>query len=177
MQQELSAAAAASDTWDADIVLHEDAEAAYYSVMEAIADRFTDIVPPCHVWGYGRQLWDRSRRVHGRRPLCVMVLGPAAVGKTTVAMQVADEFGLLHINAGDLLYEEVKNGTPLGRRTKRYLDASALVPDDIFNELVWQRLVKMDVQEKGFLLDGYPHTRPQVEFLNRKGIEPDKVCT
>ena len=144
---ELAKADAAPDgTWDADITLQEDPEAAYCCMMEAVADRFAAVVPPCHVWGFGRQLWDRERRVHGRRPLCVMVLGPAAVGKTTVAARVAHDFGLLHINAGDLLFDEVKRGSALGRRAKRALDASALVPDDVFNAMVWARLQAVDVQ-------------------------------
>lgn len=110
IQAELSAAdaAAAEGLWDVDITLPEDADAAYYSLMEAVADRFRSVVPPNHVWGFGRQLWDRSARVHGRRPLCVLVLGPAAAGKTSVAARLAERFGLLHINAGDLLYDEVR---------------------------------------------------------------------
>ena len=109
VQTELSAAdeVAAEGVWDADIILPEDADAAYYSLMEAVADRFQSVVPPNHVWGFGRQLWDHTARVHGRRPLCVLLLGPAAVGKTSVAARIAERFGLLHINAGNLLFEEV----------------------------------------------------------------------
>jgi adenylate kinase len=104
-----------------------------------------------------------------------MVLGPAAVGKTTVAVRIARTFGMQHINAGDLLFDEVKLGSALGRKAKRFFDASVLVPDEVFNEMVWRRLEEMDVKESGFVLDGYPHTRAQVEFLNSKGLEPDKV--
>ena len=107
MQSELKVAKQETDVWDVDITLPEDPEAAYYCVMEAVADRFPAVVPPCHVWGFGRQLWDRKARVHGKHPLCVLVLGPAAVGKTTVAAHIADRFGLLHVNAGDLLFDEV----------------------------------------------------------------------
>jgi Adenylate kinase len=179
VRAQLAAADAAADTFDADVVLSEDHEAAYSMLMEAVADKFARVVPPCHVWGYGRQLWDRSRRVHGRRPLCVAVLGPAAVGKTLLAARLARSFGLLHVNAGELLFDEIKCSTPVGRRAKKHLDASVLVPDDVFNEIVWARLQAADAREVGFVLDGYPHTRPQVEFLNGKGLEPDKVraCT
>jgi hypothetical protein len=178
---ELAAASAApAGTWDRDLTLHEDPEASYFSLMETIADHFPTVVPPCQVWGYGRQLWDRSARVYGRRPLCVLILGPAAVGKTTIAACVAKEFGLLHINAGDLLYDEVQRRTPLGRCAKRYLDASQLVPDEVFNEMVSKRLDQLDVKEMGYLLDGYPHKQAQVEFLESNGLCPDKVrlpCT
>lgn len=162
-------------TWDVDLTLRADFEASYFSLMESVAERFPHIVPPWQVWGFGRQLWDRPRRVYGRRPLCVTVLGPAAVGKTTVARKLAQEFGLLHLNAGDLLYDEVRNDTRLGRCAKRFLDASQLVPDDVFNEMVWARLEQLDAKEGGYLMDGYPHTRAQVEFLERKGLTPDKV--
>jgi hypothetical protein len=173
---ELEAASAAPQgTWDWDLTLHEDPEASYFSLMETVADHFPTVVPPCQVWGYGRQLWDRSLRIYGRRPLCVLVLGPAAVGKTTIAARVAKEFGLLHINAGDLLYDEVQQRTPLGRCAKRYLDASQLVPDEVFNEMVGKRLEQLDVREVGYVLDGYPHKQGQVEFLESKGLRPDKV--
>ena len=170
-------AAAAQDPnmWDADIVLSEDYEASYCCMMEAIADKFAHIVPPCHVWGFGRQLWDKGQRVHGRRPLCVAILGPALSGKTVIAGRVAHAFGLLHINAGELLYEAIKSRTPAGRRAKQHLDASVLVPDDVFNEIVWARLAAADAKEVGFVLDGYPHTRPQVDFMRAQGLEPDKV--
>jgi hypothetical protein len=109
VEQELAAAAAAPELWDVDITLPEQPDAAYYCIMEAVADRFPTVVPPCHVWGFGRQLWDRGARVHGQHPLCVVVLGPAAVGKTSVAANIAARFGLLHINAGDLLFDEVRH--------------------------------------------------------------------
>lgn len=93
--------------WDFDITLPEDPDAAYYHLMAVAADRFSAVIPRCHVWGLGRQLWDTSCRIHGRHPVRVHVLGPPAVGKTTVAMKIAERFGLPHINAGDLLFNEV----------------------------------------------------------------------
>ena len=66
-------------------------------------------------------------------------------------------------------------GTALGKLAKKYLHASALVPDAIFNELVSVRLGQMDVLQFGYVLDGYPHTKAQVDFLNSKGLVPDKV--
>jgi hypothetical protein len=93
--------------WDVDVNLPLGHEAAYFRLMEAIADRFPLIVPPCDVWGLGKQLWNQSSRAHGRHPLCVLILGPAAVGKTSVAIRISKRFGLLHINAGDLLFDEV----------------------------------------------------------------------
>lgn len=70
---------------------------------------------------------------------------------------------------------QAQRGTALGKLAKRYLHASALVPDAVFNELVSTRLAQMDVLQFGYVLDGYPHTRAQVDFLTSKGLVPDKV--
>jgi adenylate kinase len=97
------------------------------------------------------------------------------VGKTTIAARIAERFGLLHVNAGDLLFDEVRKCSPLGRRAKRFLDASHLLPDAVFNEMIGARLDRLDVKEFGYVLDGYPHNKAQVEYLNDRGLVPDKV--
>lgn len=81
------------------------------------------------VFGYGRGLWDRSVRKHGQHPLRVMVLGPAASGKTVMCEQLAVRYGLPHINVGDLLYDEVARKTALGLEAKVFMDDSKTVPD------------------------------------------------
>ena len=106
-ETEATSSSGASCNWDVEVLLPADRDAAYYCLMEAIADRFPSVVPPYHVWGFGRQLWNRAFRVHGKHPLGVFLLGPAAVGKTSVGIRIAERFGLLHINAGDLLFDEV----------------------------------------------------------------------
>ena len=76
-----------------------------------------------------------------------------------------------------MLYDEVRQRTQLGLKAKLYLDASQIVPDEIFNSMVHNRLSQPDVAAMGFLLDGYPHTKQQIDFLNEKGIVPDKVSS
>lgn len=68
-------------------------------------------------------------RSHGQHPLRVLVLGPAAAGKTTVGRELAGRFGMPHINVGDLLYDEVARKTELGLEAKVFMDASKTVPD------------------------------------------------
>ena len=102
VRSELALANANPGLWDANIRLSDQAESSYYMMMEAVADKFQDIVPPCHVWGFGSQLWDKSKRHHGSRPLNMMLLGPVAAGKTTIALRLAQRFGMKHINAGTL---------------------------------------------------------------------------
>lgn len=82
-----------------------------------------------HRYGYGRGLWDPSVRRHGKHSLEVMVLGPAGSGKTTVCAELAARFALPHIVVGDLLYQEVADGTPLGLEAKVFIEKSQTVED------------------------------------------------
>lgn len=70
---------------------------------------------------------------------------------------------------------QVRRGTALAKRAKRFLDASHLVPDEILNDLVSTRLEQLDAKQNGYVLDGYPHTDVQSIFLNSRGLVPDKV--
>lgn len=80
--------------------------------------QYPDVVVREFVWGYGRSLWDTSVRKYGEHPLRVMVLGPAAAGKSSLCEKMAKHFALPHINVGDLLHEEVKAKTALGLEAK-----------------------------------------------------------
>ena len=70
------------------------------------------------------------------------------------------QYGLVHIAVGDLLREEVKNGTAAGTRAKSFMDAGNLVPDEVVVEMVVNRLNEDDVKGSGWLLDGYPRYDP-----------------
>lgn len=106
-----------------------DAAASFGRLSEAIHKHYPNVVVSHFVYGYGRGLWDLSVRAHGQHPLRVLVLGPAAVGKTVVCENLAQRFGLPHINVGDLLFEEVAKKTALGLEAKEFMDASKTVPD------------------------------------------------
>ena len=69
-----------------------------------------------------------------------------------------------HISTGDMLREEIKSGTELGKQAKEYIDAGELVPDQVIIEMVKERIGKPDAAN-GFLLDGFPRTRQQAETL------------
>jgi adenylate kinase len=95
----------------------------------------------------------------------VVLLGPPGAGKGTQAQKLAEKLGVPQISTGDLFRRNISNGTKLGREAKRYLDAGDLVPSDVTNELVDDRLSDPDAT-KGFILDGYPRSLEQAKALH-----------
>lgn len=92
--------------------------------------------------------------------------GPPGSGKGTQAKLLTDKFNLPHISLGDILREEVRQGTDLGKRIKVLIDAGKLAPNEITIALTEKRLSQPDCQ-KGFILDGYPRSEPQAEALDK----------
>ncbi|NEE00235.1 adenylate kinase [Phytoactinopolyspora halotolerans] len=95
----------------------------------------------------------------------LLIMGPPGAGKGTQAELVAKHFGVPAISTGDIFRANVSEQTPLGLEAKRYMDAGDYVPDEITNNMVRDRLAEADARQ-GFLLDGYPRTLAQVEFLD-----------
>lgn len=104
----------------------------------------------------------------------LIFLGAPGAGKGTQAEEVCRHFGIPAVSTGNLLREAVKNGTELGKKAKSFMDAGALVPDDIVIGIIKERLAQPDC-EKGFVLDGFPRTVPQAETLDSMGVRIDKV--
>jgi adenylate kinase len=96
----------------------------------------------------------------------LIVFGRQGAGKGTQCVRLADHYGIPHISTGDMLREAVAEGTELGLRAKGLMDAGDLVPDDVMEGIVVERLAKPDA-EPGWLLDGYPRTLGQVEAMQR----------
>ena len=94
----------------------------------------------------------------------IVFLGPPGAGKGTQAKLLASRRAVAHISTGDLLREAVQAGTELGRRADGFMRDGNLVPDDVINGLVVERLASSDC-EAGWLLDGFPRTRVQAEAL------------
>jgi len=95
----------------------------------------------------------------------LVFLGPPGVGKGTQAALVVAAMRLLHVSTGDILRAAVKAGTKTGLDAKTYMDAGKLVPDDVVNRLIRERLSEKDT-EKGVLFDGYPRTIGQAQSLD-----------
>jgi adenylate kinase len=91
-------------------------------------------------------------------------MGPPGAGKGTQAEYIVEAFKIPHISTGDAFRLAMKQGTEMGVKAKEYVDQGKLVPDEITNGIVRERLQQEDC-ERGFLLDGYPRTIPQAEAL------------
>lgn len=93
-----------------------------------------------------------------------MLLGPPGSGKGTQTERLVAEFGFTKISTGDLLREAVRNGTPLGKEAKGYMDAGKLVPDDLVIGLIKEKLKGL---KGAVLLDGFPRSLEQAKALDK----------
>jgi len=95
----------------------------------------------------------------------LVLLGPPGAGKGTQAARLAAHYGIPAISTGDIFRANIAQGTPLGVQVKEILDSGGYVSDDITNAMVRDRIGQEDARG-GFLLDGYPRTRAQVDELD-----------
>jgi len=100
------------------------------------------------------------------RSQALIFLGAPGAGKGTQAREVSKHFSIPQISTGDMLREAVRNRSPLGLAAKAKMDAGELVPDELVCRLVEQRIGQPDCQ-RGFILDGFPRTLAQAEFVDR----------
>ena len=104
----------------------------------------------------------------------LILLGAPGAGKGTQAEILCAKLNIPSISTGNILRAAVKDGTEMGLKAKSFMDAGALVPDDVIVGIVKERLAEPDCA-KGFILDGMPRTIAQGEALEQMGVEIDKV--
>jgi adenylate kinase len=104
---------------------------------------------------------ETSHRVVGP----VVLLGPPGAGKGTQAKRIEQHYNIPQISTGDILRRNVKAGTPLGLAAREVMDRGQLVPDELVNPMVADRLREGDCQ-RGFILDGFPRTAVQAGWLD-----------
>jgi adenylate kinase len=108
----------------------------------------------------------------------IVLLGPPGAGKGTQSERLSQKLGIPQISTGDLFRSNIGQGTKLGLEAKRYLDAGDLVPSELTNQLVDDRLDHPDAAS-GFILDGYPRSIEQAtalhDMLGRRGTDIDAV--
>lgn len=104
----------------------------------------------------------------------IIFLGAPGAGKGTQAANAAEKLNIPTISTGIILREAVSEKTATGLKAKEYMDSGGLVPDDIVNSIIKERLEKADCKN-GFILDGFPRTVPQAEYLEQAGVFIDLV--
>ncbi|MBA5724244.1 adenylate kinase [Candidatus Liberibacter sp.] len=94
----------------------------------------------------------------------IVFLGPPGVGKGTQAIRLSEKLGIPQLSTGDVLRMAIDNDTDVGRRIKKVMDLGGLVPDDVVNQVVADKIKCIDCS-CGFILDGYPRTIHQAQAL------------
>ena len=97
----------------------------------------------------------------------LILFGPPGAGKGTQAALLQQALGIPHVSTGDMLRAAIRGGTALGRQAQAIVERGELVPDALVSELVAERLDAQDARG-GFILDGFPRTVAQAEFLDRE---------
>ena len=97
----------------------------------------------------------------------LLIMGLPGAGKGTQAAKIVEEFHVAHISTGDMFRAAMANQTEMGVLAKSFIDKGELVPDDVTNGIVKERLAQDDIKEKGFLLDGFPRTIEQAHALDQ----------
>ena len=109
----------------------------------------------------------------------LLIMGLPGAGKGTQAAKIVEKFKVAHISTGDMFRAAMANQTEMGVLAKSYIDKGELVPDEVTNGIVKERLSQEDIKETGFLLDGYPRTIDQAHALDAilrdLGIDLDGV--
>ena len=109
----------------------------------------------------------------------LLIMGLPGAGKGTQAAKIVEKFHVAHISTGDMFRAAMANQTEMGVLAKSYIDKGELVPDEVTNGIVKERLSQDDIKETGFLLDGYPRTLEQAYALDKTlaelGIELEGV--
>ena len=96
----------------------------------------------------------------------LLIMGLPGAGKGTQAAKIVEKFKVAHISTGDMFRAAMANQTEMGVLAKSYIDKGELVPDEVTNGIVKERLSQSDIKETGFLLDGYPRTIDQAHALD-----------
>jgi len=103
----------------------------------------------------------------------LILMGLPGAGKGTQAEKIVDKYPIAHISTGDMFRAAMANGTELGKQAKSYMDSGSLVPDEVTEGLVKERLQEKDT-ENGYMLDGFPRTIAQAEALETIAADLNK---
>ena len=109
----------------------------------------------------------------------LLIIGAPGAGKGTMSELILENYELVHVSTGDMLRQAVKDETAVGLKAQEYMNKGELVPDEIIHDIIVERFSKDDINESGFLFDGYPRTKNQAidldEILKQLGKKIDCV--
>lgn len=123
----------------------------------------------------GKMLKLRFKSNAPRRPPKVVLVGPPGSGCSTQAHAIAEYFGLVKVSVRDLLKEEVKRNPTNGRVISNCIDNGLAIPDNIVNKLVGDRVLASDCRVNGWVLEGFPKTKNQLNLLGALNIKPNSI--
>lgn len=96
-----------------------------------------------------------------------IIFGPPGSGKGTQSQKIIDKYGLFHISTGDVLRQQIKEGTPLGKIADKYISEGQLIPDDLMIDILRHYIENHPEASKGVIFDGFPRTIKQADELNK----------
>lgn len=97
----------------------------------------------------------------------VIILGAPGSGKGTISKELVNQYHFVHLSTGDLFRKTIAENGPMANELKNIITSGQLVSDDITNEVAKNEILKLVDQQKDFILDGYPRTIDQAQFLNK----------
>ena len=103
----------------------------------------------------------------------IVIFGAPGAGKGTQSDKMIEKYGFGHISTGDVLRNEIKNGTALGKTAKGYIDNGQLIPDELMVDILAHVYDSFGSHHKGVIFDGFPRTTPQAEALKKMLHERD----
>lgn len=106
----------------------------------------------------------------------VVIFGPPGSGKGTQSLKIKEKYGLIHLSTGDVLRDEIKSGSELGKEISRRIDDGNFVPDEMIQEMVI-KFILSNKDGQGFILDGFPRTTSQAEWLDNRLAEINQELT
>ena len=141
-------------------------------IEERKSDLMTDL------WYKGKETQikrdEQEKRIHMKN---IVIFGAPGSGKGTQSDLLIEHYGLGHISTGDVLRNEIKNGTELGKTAQGFIDNGQLIPDDLMVSILAKKYDEFGRGHKGVIFDGFPRTIPQAEALKQMLSERgDKVA-